>query len=352
VYGSAYLALVEESAAFIKRSDANARTLNAFGKRWFRNFLRNLGIIRSVLCPAPLSLPFLVAGAGPSLEDAFPFIQQRRASLFVLAVSSAAAALKAADIKPNMIIATDGGQWAAFHLLDCFRGKNIPLAAVLTAALPSQCARLPVLPLCDGSRWQTLILKEFKIPFITLPQRGTVSASALDLAFALTGGNIVISGIDLANNGIRSHARPYSFDRFLEEKAGRTNPVYSQAFRRSSLLKAGGSFEIYASWFEKQLAAYPRRLFSLGKNNRVFERLKAPPSTWQHTDSCGAFKTITLTFADSPSGKACGVLEQALNDPAHSAALRKELSPILLGSSSDASSRDLIKALQELPGGN
>ena len=350
VYGGAYLALVEESAEFIKRSDANFRTLNVFGKRWLRNFFKNLEIIRSVIRPVPLSVPLIVTGAGPSLEDAIPFIHDaRQGSIFVLAVSSSAAALKAAGIKPDMAISTDGGLWALFHLFDGFRAKDFyPLAAAMTAALPSQCAGLPVLPICDGSLWQTLILRELKIPFIALPQRGTVAASALDLAFALTGGGIFISGLDLANSGIRSHARPYGLDRFLEEKAGRLNPVYSQTFKRSGLLKTGGSYGIYASWFEKQLAAYPKRLYSLGKNNRVFDALETMSLENAAAKFPAKFETITLHFAESPARKACGVLEKALQNSSHSEALRNELSPILLDGKPDPFARDLIEALRSL----
>jgi len=379
VYGNSYLALVQETAEFIKRSDANARTLEAFGQRWFRNFFKNLEIIKKVLCPVPLSMPLIVTCAGPGLEDAIPLIRSlagdskektERDSFFVLAVSSSAAALHAADIVPDMVISTDGGQWAAFHLLDICRythqsyasgAYSCPLAAALTAALPSGCEKMPVLPISDGSLWQTLVLKELNIPFIVLPQRGTVSAAALDLAFVLTRGDIFIAGLDLENRDIRSHARPYSFDRFLEEKAGKLDPVYSQAFRRSSLLKAGGSYGIYASWFEKQLAAYPKRLFSLGKNNRVFSSLGkstlnlAPnkvPMVQHEPRTNGTtrtFQTITLEFTDNPARKAYAVLEKALKDPVHSAALRAELSPLLSGGNlSSMEPVELIEAFRSL----
>ncbi|MCL2380662.1 MAG: DUF115 domain-containing protein [Treponema sp.] len=357
VYGSAYRALVEESAAFIKRSDANARTTSAFGKRWFRNFFRNLEIIRTVVRPAPFSLPVLVTGAGPGLEEALPLVHERRPCFFVLAVSSSVAALRAAGIAPDMVVGTDGGQWAAFHLSDCFRRSGPPdgqppfpgpLAAALTAALPSQCEAVPVLPISDGSLWQTLILKELDIPFVALPQRGTVCATALDAAFALTSGDIFIAGIDLENSGIRSHARPYALDWFLEGNSGRVNPVYSQAFKRAALLKAGGTYSIYASWFEKQLAAYPKRLYSIGKNNRVFSPVKtASFQTMPDKEAASlpaAFKRITLRRTGSPSRKARGVLERALRDPAHAPALRKELAPILAGGSAEPS-------LEELAGG-
>jgi hypothetical protein len=62
----------------------------------------------------------------------------------------------------------------------------------------------------------------------------------------LTKDEVFIAGIDLENRDIRSHARPYTLDRLMEGKASRTNPVYSQVYKRASLLKQGGSYGIYA----------------------------------------------------------------------------------------------------------
>jgi len=225
---------------------------------------------------APFSSPVLVTGAGPGLEDAVPLIREKRDCLFILACSSSLPALASGNIFPDLVISTDGTAWAKFHLYELFRiRQNFPLAAALTAALPSQCQSVSVLPICDGSLWQTLILSELKIPFITLPPRGTVSASAVDLAFALSRAEVFLAGIDLANSDIRSHARPYSLDSFIEEKAGRKNPMYSSVYKRLSLLKSGGAYGIYAAWFKKQLSSYPRPLYSIGKNSGVFSAASA-----------------------------------------------------------------------------
>jgi hypothetical protein len=281
VYGRSYLNLVEETVNFIKRADANARTVKTFGHRWFRKKKKNLGLVNKVLLPAPLSCcPMLVTGAGPGLETVIPIIRRERERLFILAASSSAAALKAENLIPDMVISTDGSPWAKYHLYEVFRdtgnpGGDCPLALALTAALPSQAKNSPVMFISDGSLWQTLILSGLEIPFVVLPQRGTVSATALDLAFALTKGEVFLAGMDLGNRDIRSHARPYSLDRFIEEKAVRFAPVYSQTYRRSSMLKAGGSYGIYASWFEKQLGSYPKRLHSMGENNPVFDSIEA-----------------------------------------------------------------------------
>ena len=346
VYGQSYVKLMEEAVTFIKRAEAGARTVKAFGRRWFKNFFNNLALIRRALCPVQLSLPVLVCGSGPGLEEAIPLIKERRDGLFILAASSSLLALEANGLGADMLISTDGGGWARFHLYAAFRGSAVcPIAAAATALLPSQCESLPLLMISDGSLWQALILQEMKIPFISLPQRGTVSATAVDLAFALTSSQVFIAGIDLENKGIRSHARPYSFDRLLEEKENRLNPFYSQTYLRSSVLKAGGSYGIYASWFEKQITSYPRPLYPLGKNNPLFGTGALPE--WKKSIR-PELKSIEIKYPAVPSAnpfpKAYSVLEQALKDPAHSPTLTAELSPLL--SAKAASGDELLHIIR------
>ena len=367
VFGEDYLALVRETADFIKRSDANARTIIAFGPRWFRNFFKNLELIKEViyLPPGnsfPLPLPLLVTGAGPGLEDVIPVIKNelKRNRLFIVAASSSHAALEAAGIRPGMVISTDGSNWAKYHLHGLFRSKyKFPLAVTLTAALPSQ-AELPFLIISDGSLWQTLILNKLNIPFIALPQRGTVTATALDLAFALSPDKIFIAGMDLANRDIRSHARPYGFDLLMEEKAGRMNPVYSQSYSRSSALKTGGSYAVYASWFRKQLTIYPRPLYPVGNNNSVFSSMKTTICSGEFNAKTGLdgnsgkvhanFKSVTMNFDGSPSRTAFAVLESALKDPGISPTLGNELSSLLLPNRNETSHSCLIDTIRSLAG--
>ena len=369
VYGKAYLTLVEEAAYFIKCSCANVRTVAAFGARWFRNFFKNLDFLKEALYPTqgfPLSLPLLVTGAGPGLEGVIPKIKEEHCKrrIFILAASSSLMALEAQGIIPDMVISTDGSLWARFHLYGLFRGRNgkVCLAASLTATLPSQCGSLPVLVISDGSLWQKLVLEGLKIPFVALPQRGTVTATALDLAFSLTGQKLFISGMDLVNQDIRSHARPYSFDRFVFESSGRMNPQYSQTYKRSSLLKTGGSYGVYASWFEKQLPLYPRHLYPIGNNNPVFgppetgnfEGLLIPEQAKGNNVNTKAgdeklpenFKTVKLNFNGRPSEKAFHILERALNDPAYKTELGQELSSQLLPNQKTATPGDLIETIR------
>jgi hypothetical protein len=321
VFGKAYLELLSETAGFVKQADANARTTKQFGRRWFSNFFRNLNLLSELIIPLPFETPVVIAGAGPSLEDTIPLIlkEKKHSPLLVLAVSSAVPALRAGGVDPDLIITTDGGAWALLHLNECFRGSRGQLrcAAALTAALPSQCGSSAMLAISDGSLWQGLVLRELNIPFIALPQRGTVSASALDLALALTRGNIYFTGVDLSNRDIRTHARPYSFDRLWQERAGRFDPLYSQVYSRAWGINKGGSHGIYAAWFEKQIELYPKRIFSLGANSRVFSNLSARSFGEKKRPPGGdtrmpRFTTAALRFPEQAAKLGAAALRTAL----------------------------------------
>jgi hypothetical protein len=285
-FGEAFLSLFRDTAAFIKRADANARTASFFGRRWIKNFFRNIKLIHKTVIynsQNNRSFPWIVAGAGPSLENSIT-VAGRNPAAFVLAVSSAFPALSARGQKCDLALASDGGGWALFHLYELLRAANRSspapaLAFSLSAALPSQCADLPLLPISDGSLWQRIVLEKLRIPFISLASRGTVTALAVDLALALGASagphgdqltKIILTGTDLSASKLRSHARPYALDRFIESGASRLNPAYSAHFKRAKLLEGGGSFRVYEEWFKKQAALWPDRVFSLGANHPLF----------------------------------------------------------------------------------
>ncbi|MDR1956484.1 MAG: DUF115 domain-containing protein [Treponema sp.] len=337
VYGKAYLRILAETVDFIKRIDANLRTIHTFGQRWFKNYFKNLRIIHTVLVQGAASptVPVIITGAGPSLETAVPLIKtlRQKSPHLILAVSSSVPALRARGILPDLIITTDGGSWACLHLYECLRGMDtqqpLGLGVSLSAALPSQCASLPLLLISDGSLWQRVILQGLGIPFISLTQRGTVSASALDLAWRISRGNLYLTGMDLAHQDIQTHARPYSFERLLEAGASRLNPVYSQTFTRSRAILEGGSHAIYAGWFRRYLRDYPERLFTLGTNNPVFKDRK--PGTPSDTPGTAPIlQARELPRQDNPVKAGVALLLHALADPHTGPRIRRELGSLLV----------------------
>jgi hypothetical protein len=348
-FGKAYLRIFAETAEHIKRADANKRTTEAFGKRWFSNVLRNLALLKQAPLCRPFATPLVVAAAGPSLEEAIPRLTEgkKKSPLFILAVSSATPALLAADLTPDLIVSSDGGNWALLHLYEALRKPCPAFAAALSAALPSQFAALPWLPIGDGSLWQTTLLQSMGLPFVSFPQRGTVTAAALDLAFLLCRGRVYIAGTDLASRDIRTHARPYSFERLLAEKANRLNPAYSQQFCRASASASSGAQEIYAQWFARQSAAWPDRLFSLGNNNPVFSARSADLLLQDAEDKKPAPAAIVSLQDTRAAEKALETLLGALDSEGTGNTILDELAPLLFPGGWSGGREDLQEAVRE-----
>jgi hypothetical protein len=348
-FGKAYLRLFAETVEHRKRADANKRTADTFGKRWFRNVFKNLALLNKAPLYRPFAAPLVITGAGPSLEEVIPRLAERKkkSPLFILAVSSSVPALLAADLTPDLILSSDGGNWALLHLYEALRKPLSAFAAALSAALPSQFAALPWLPISDGSLWQNTLLQSMGLPFVSFPQRGTVTAAALDLAFLLCRGKVYIAGTDLGSRDIRTHARPYSFERLLEEKATRLNPVYSQHFVRASVLAASGSQGIYAQWFARQNASWPDRLFSLGNNNAVFSARSAdlpPPDEDGEEPEPAAIVSLQDTRA---AEKALETLLGALDSDGAGNTIPDELAPLLFPGGWSGGREDMKEAVRE-----
>jgi hypothetical protein len=357
VYGDKVLGLVRECVEFIKRLEAGRRTDAFFGKRWVRNFFSNLALFRNMLMYRKMDIPIVITGSGPSLEAVLPKILDVREGVFILAASSSLQALAAGGITPDMVISTDGGGWALTHLYSFFRQPIVSrpkiLALSLCAAVPSQCSAVPLLAMNDGSLWQGMALHAIGFPSVLIPQRGTVTASALDLALELSGGNIFLAGMDLSVCDIRSHARPNGFDHLLFGCASRLRPVYTQYFLRSGGIKSGGSLDVYAAWFKSRIGSFPKQVFSLGGNHEVFDKLTqdCPPggngNSRIHAED--HFEPVNPTvIPEDRAMRAAETLYAALGDPRYAQTLCAELSPLLFPSETDVPAQEIAKALQDI----
>jgi len=352
-YRQAYVSLFSFVVDFIKRADAGKRTTAAFGKKWFVNFFRNLRNVRKTLLYKTMDMPVIITGSGPGLEKAIPAIQKAREECLIIAASSSVMALSYYGIGADIVMSTDGGSWALRHIYPFFRKQennienDASFAVNLCAALPSQCAGSSMLIMNDGSFWQSVILRELSMPSVIIPQKGTVTACAAELALALTSGNIYLAGMDLAVKDMRSHVRPYAFDHLLYDKASRFTPVYSQSFIRSNLIQEGGSLDIYAAWFKKQLASWPKRIFSLGGSNEVFENVLCEGKAGKK-NTREYFKAQDVK--DDPADfrkRSAAALIAALKNGEYSANLKKELAPLLFPNEKNVTERQMETAINE-----
>jgi len=346
-YGEAYVKLLSLVVEFIKRAQAGRRTVSAFGRRWVRNFFRNLNNIQQIILYKTMEIPVIVTGSGPGLEKALPVIRKMREGSLILAASSSIMALAHGGITADIVIASDGGPWALRHIYPYFRGAaaNAVIAANLCAALPSQCCDAPRLIINDGSFWQSIVLHELALPSVLIAQKGTVTAAAVELAMLLSGGNIFLAGMDLSVRDIRTHARPYGFDHLLFESASRFSPVYSKNFVRSGLIREGGDYGIYAAWFKNKLASWPKRIFSLGGSHEVFENM-LPLETAAEKNTDNYFKTVPVK--DDPAcfcKRGASALLAAMKDGAYAENLKAELTPLLFPGEKNVTEQELQSAI-------
>jgi hypothetical protein len=143
---------------------------------------------------------------------------------------------------------------------------------------------------------------------------------------------VYVCGLDFAHRGLQTHSRPYAFERFHDENSFRTEPRYSQIFKREAMIRASGSLGIYASWLQTHLDSYPKRLFTIGPS------IHGIPAGLPSKNKAG--KKITVAFrqntaeqnlAQKTSGKQlAGVLLESIDNPLLSAQLCNELGELLV----------------------
>lgn len=365
-YSPVYEQLLNVIQQFLEREAANMRTTAGFGRRWLKNVFKNLAAVQHPLTFEAGHIPVIVAGAGPSLEDTILLIQKalQEGPLCIIAAASAVPALLAHNIRPSLSVATDGGTWAAFHLIDQIRhagsfaagGANplpFPLAVTLNAKLCSQAAQVPQLLISDGSLWQARLLQKLGLPYLQLPQRGTVSATLIDLALLLSTGPVYITGMDMAHQDLKTHARPYGLDFYLDEKVSRLYPRYSLSFKRALIDANQGALAIYAAWFERYFLDKRDRVRVLGRKHPRFSMLAASETIRWDTYQEPAFYMLpkkNSSLHQGPSDLVSLLIDvlQNTSDTSDLIYLQQELSYLFTGNKKAFTIPEIIKNLAVL----
>lgn len=274
-YGDAASDLYDRCASFLKRAAANARTSASFGLRWFKNAVRFASSVETTISVCPGTAPVIVCASGPSLEAAIPALEtcRKEKPFCIVAVSSAAATLIRRGIVPDLSVATDGGGWATFHLFEPIRSRG-GIAASLTAAVPSRAFTTPLLPICDGSAWQRILCDAGNLNYLQTPQRGTVSATALDIARGLTTGPLYLAGFDLGVKDEKTHAAPNALDRFVYDRENRFFTATGALYDRYLAARDGGALDIYAAWFIEHVHSINRTLLLLRSDSPLRNLLR------------------------------------------------------------------------------
>lgn len=251
----------EASAAVtqvVRETAAEFTTVAAFSRTWLHNLFANFLLLDSWSSLRPHHHPVVIAASGPSLSRALPLLSDLRSKLYLVALPSSLAALRSAEVRPDLVVSVDGGYWAQQHLGALAGGPPAPLAMPLTGARGAWRLARPTVLLSAGSYIeQALFALSGIVPFGVVTT-GTVAASAYEIAALLSDGPIIFAGLDLCNEGLSEHVHPHSFDTLFELLATRTTPVPTVLADRLFLggarnwaVSGSGSPALmtYAGWF-------------------------------------------------------------------------------------------------------
>jgi hypothetical protein len=271
-----YAGVERQIQAWQSREGVNQATLRRFGRRWVRNLSANMEAIRDLPGVSRLEgllagggPPVFLAAAGPSLEEAGPFLGEIARRCLVVAVDTSLRFLQSAGVEPDFVVAVDPQYWNFRHLdgAPAPRSRLVAESAVYPAVLRHPFGEA----FLAGSLFPLGRFIEDRVdPKGNLGAGGSVATTAWDFARLLGAGEIVSAGLDLAFPGLKTHFRGARFEEKALAEAGRLDPAETWSVRS---LRDGGSFRapgaggepvltdqrlsLYAAWFENRFRSFP-----------------------------------------------------------------------------------------------
>ncbi len=281
-------------------------TACAMGRLWFRNSVANFMGLRAAraILPGHGGKPVLIAAPGPGLERSAALIAEHRSRVQLWALPSSCLFLADAGLPPDLVVLSDPGHYAMHHVL--LSRLHAPIAMPLSAARGTwslgDAHPAPFL-LSQPVFYERALLAAAGLRSTEIAPHGTVAATAIDLALAVTGSPVIVAGLDMCMRDISSHARPNAFDAMLQLMSSRWSPHASLWFARAAAQHAERvagapgartslSLRTYAGWFDEAL---PR-----GRVWRLFPSA-VPLSGMRDLDADGMGKL--LADAASPAGR-------------------------------------------------
>ena len=217
LFAGLYDSICEQLRREIALQWSNVLTLNKLGRLYIRNVLRNLPLVnrfKSIACLSFGSSPVLVLGAGPSLDETLDWIEQRAADsaerrFKIVCVDTCLGALKDRGIVPDLAVILESQHWNLRDFIGC-KGWEVKTAIDLSS-LPSSAHLLKGETFLFMTPWTDLHvferLKNAGLLPALIPPLGSVGLSAVELARRLTGGKIVVSGLDFSFSADKYHVR-------------------------------------------------------------------------------------------------------------------------------------------------
>lgn len=165
----------------------------------------------------------VIASSGGSLAAHAEFLREHRSRLYLISLPSSIAAIDAMGLEPDIVVSIDPGYWAAVHLRSLPRHWKSRVCASLKANLPLSDAefRRRLLFFSTSTTTELAALAGSGLSLPCFPERGTVAASALDIAGSMSSKPVLVLGQDLASLHYLSHVHPHTLDFYHVVRANR-----------------------------------------------------------------------------------------------------------------------------------
>jgi hypothetical protein len=271
----------DADAAFFNRISDRLRELIAtvsddysvqayFGKRWFKNTLRNLRHAGVGVSPLPPVRRAIVTAAGPSLEDSIEKIRGLSGRYAVIATDTTLPCLLAHGIKPAIVVSIDCQHISYYHFI-CGIPEGIPL--VLDLASPEELTRFsPNLQFfSSGHPFSRYIVSRWRrFPSVDT-SGGNVTHAAVSLAETLGAGEILLFGADFSYPEGKSYARGTYIYPYFEKSQFRLSPLEHDfiafVFRNTKVLREREGDAI--RYTTKPLIGYKENLERYARTSRA-----------------------------------------------------------------------------------
>ena len=273
----------------IQKNKINTATFKKFGKRWCKNSIKNIvqyskheGI--GIFCDkASDGLPFLIVGAGPSVNEILPFLSVIKKKCIIICVETVLWAFIKANVEPDFVILTDPQFWAYKHIAT-LQAKNSFLITEISVYPPVFGFECKNIFLCN-SQFPIGNYFERKLDIFDklgdLGAGGSVASCAWNFAKFCGAKEIYTAGLDFSFTEKQTHIKGSSSEQTFHTVSNKVNSAEYQTTKIlfSADTSCENSFDgtkvltdsrmkMFAWWFESRIANFPEiKNFSLCKKS-------------------------------------------------------------------------------------